>query len=44
MNPTQKMNEAFIRSILENTNKEDAIKMLAEAMSFRDKIIADLKK
>jgi hypothetical protein len=44
METTQKMNEAFIRMILNNVNKEDSIKMIAEAMTFRDNMIADLKK
>ncbi len=44
MKMTQKMNETFIRAILENESKEDAIRKIAEAMTNRDNIIAVLKK
>lgn len=44
MKTTQKINEAFIRSILENESKEDAIRRIAEAMTNRDNIIVALKK
>lgn len=42
---TQKMNEAFIKMILDNVvPKEDAIVKIAEAMTNRDEIIKKLRK
>ena len=36
---TQKMNEAFVKAILENNSREDAIIALAKAITNRDEII-----
>lgn len=41
---TQKMNEAFIKTILENEPLEKAIVKIAEAMTNRDDIINKLRK
>lgn len=42
METTAKMNEAFIKMILDNESKEDAIKRIASAITNRDAIIRKL--
>lgn len=42
MSITSKMNEAFVKMILENMSKEDAIVKIAEAITNRDTIIRKL--
>lgn len=41
---TQKMNEAFIKKLLENEPMEKAIAKIAEAMTNRDEVIKKLRK
>lgn len=36
---TQKMNEAFVKAILENLSREDAIVAIAKAITARDEKI-----
>ena len=36
---TQKMNEAFVKAILENSSREDAIVAIAKAITSRDEKI-----
>ena len=43
MSITSKMNEAFVKMILENMSKEDAIVKIAEAITNRDAIIRKLR-
>lgn len=38
-----KLNENVIRAILENESREEAIKQIAKAMTYRDQKIADLE-
>lgn len=42
MSITSKMNEAFVKMILENMSKEDAIVKIADAITNRDTIIRKL--
>ena len=42
METTTKMNEAFVKTILDNMSKEDAIKKIAEAITNRDVVIRKL--
>jgi hypothetical protein len=43
MSDSTKMNEVFIKSILDNYSKEEAIRRIVEAMTNRDTIIRKLK-
>jgi hypothetical protein len=42
METTTKMNEAFVKMILDNESKEDAIKKIAAAITNRDIVIRKL--
>lgn len=42
MSITSKMNEAFVKMILDNESKEDAIVKIAQAITNRDVIIRKL--
>jgi hypothetical protein len=44
MKPTQKMNEVFVRFMIENETKENVIKFIAEAMTNRDELVRALEK